>query len=149
MCAEWKFAWAPKIKICPAFSEILAHIYLGEDQKTKKSLRRNLVIFFPGDSESRRQIQLKIENKKTGFHHKSDHLDFKLNFSILLPTKSTYLPCLINTYAVCDRTEVLRGDSRLSARSRSLKRTKIKIKKKTSIWVDVLSFKELNALQTP
>ena len=41
----------------------------------------------------------------------------------MLPIVSTYLSCLINTYAVHDRTEELRRGSRLSARPRSLEGT--------------------------
>jgi len=41
----------------------------------------------------------------------------------LLPIESTYLACLVNTYAVRGRTKVLRGGSRLAARPRSLEGT--------------------------
>jgi len=41
----------------------------------------------------------------------------------LLPIESTYLVCLVNTYAVRGRTKVLRGGSRPAERPRSLEGT--------------------------
>jgi len=41
----------------------------------------------------------------------------------LLPIESTYLACLVYTYAVCGRTKVLRGVSRPAAQPRSLEGT--------------------------
>ena len=56
--------------------------------------------------------------KLTGYTLFFQNNFIKSQLWVLLPIESTYLPCLINTYAVQGRTKELRRGSRLSARPR-------------------------------